>query len=551
MAAEQLSELSHGRTDVFINSGNAGGSGSRGGTVDGAQILSSADISSLFQLEIGSLSMNGIDRALVAKEGISQISITISLHLALGQLCPQRTIIRDLPVDSSSSSSSTKGKGRRMSSVSSHLRFHDEVVFDISVKDLPRAARILFRVGGLRKKPKGAPLMPLGWTAVTVFDFKACMDGSIDLKLFAGDNSVPINTTLSNANEKGASSLTALLAPDVMMNNTNGSGKASGGGGGSGSGKSGHNGNGNRAKIVHGLSSSGTLDLGDAAANVAAAEAHREELNRILLMSFNPMSTSIFSEADKEFLWDLRYSILNRAEMLPPFVMSVQWQRSERVQELYDLLDVWLPPSPVQALQLLDRRFLDPKVRAYAVHCLEELSDEELALYMLQLCQQLKFESSVDSALSRFLLRRALSNRRVIGHIFFWLLQSEVYNIDVKRRYTILLQVFIYFTHSYSFIFVCFFLFFLVSKCLHPMLHILALLQIYITNCGHHRVELGQQMFIMKRLEHVAAMVLLGESKSARLLILRQTYDLLVSLIYLFVCLFVCCCCCLFFEENN
>jgi phosphatidylinositol-4,5-bisphosphate 3-kinase len=155
------------------------------------------------------------------------------------------------------------------------------------------------------------------------------------------------------------------------------------------------------------------------------------------------------------------------------------------VQELYDLLDIWKSPSPVQALQLLDRRFMDPKVRAYAVHCLEDLADDELALYMLQLCQQLKFESHVDSALSRFLLRRALTNRRVIGHIFFWLLQSEVYNADVKRRFTILLQI-------------------------------------YISHAGHHRVELGQQMFVMKRLEHVAAQVCEGESKQERLQILRD-----------------------------
>ena len=92
------------------------------------------------------------------------------------------------------------------------------------------------------------------------------------------------------------------------------------------------------------------------------------------------------------FLWDLRYSLLNRAELLPAFVMSVRWSSSEQVQELYDLLDLWAPPTCVQALQLLDRRFMDPKVRAYAVHCLEDLPDDELALYMLQLCQQLKFE---------------------------------------------------------------------------------------------------------------------------------------------------------------
>jgi len=53
-------------------------------------------------------------------------------------------------------------------------------------------------------------------------------------------------------------------------------------------------------------------------------------------------------------------------------------------------------------LQLLDRRFMDPKVRAYAVHCLENLPDDELALFMLQLCQQLKFERYADSILSVF-----------------------------------------------------------------------------------------------------------------------------------------------------
>ena len=123
--------------------------------------------------------------------------------------------------------------------------------------------------------------------------------------------------------------------------------------------------------------------------------------------------------------------------------MSVNWGTAEHVQEVYDLLDLWQQPSPPQALQLLDRRFMDPKVRAFAVHCLEELEDSELALYMLQLCQQLKFENYADSALSRFLLRRALANQRLIGHLFFWLLQSEVHDIDVKRRFIILLQIYI------------------------------------------------------------------------------------------------------------
>ena len=52
-------------------------------------------------------------------------------------------------------------------------------------------------------------------------------------------------------------------------------------------------------------------------------------------------------------MWDLRYSILNRPEMLPPFVMSVRWSSCEQVQELYDLLDLWAAPTPVQVSIML------------------------------------------------------------------------------------------------------------------------------------------------------------------------------------------------------
>jgi len=36
------------------------------------------------------------------------------------------------------------------------------------------------------------------------------------------------------------------------------------------------------------------------------------------------------------------------------------------------------------------------------------------------------------------------------------------------------------------------------------------LLQIYIRNCGAHRIELGHQKFVMKKLEKVAEAVKLG-----------------------------------------
>ena len=46
-------------------------------------------------------------------------------------------------------------------------------------------------------------------------------------------------------------------------------------------------------------------------------------------------------------------------------------------------------------------------------------SDTNLSKYLLQLVQALKFEMYLDTALGRFLLKRALLNKR-IGHSLFW-----------------------------------------------------------------------------------------------------------------------------------
>lgn len=51
------------------------------------------------------------------------------------------------------------------------------------------------------------------------------------------------------------------------------------------------------------------------------------------------------------------------------------------------LLDSWKPVSPDTALELLDIKFPDRHVRAFAVRCLDELDDDRLQLYMMSLVQ--------------------------------------------------------------------------------------------------------------------------------------------------------------------
>jgi phosphatidylinositol-4,5-bisphosphate 3-kinase len=57
-------------------------------------------------------------------------------------------------------------------------------------------------------------------------------------------------------------------------------------------------------------------------------------------------------------------------------------------------------PNPIDALELLDAKFADAAVRQYAVECLDELSNEQLGDYLLQLVQvRAHISAAVDEAM--------------------------------------------------------------------------------------------------------------------------------------------------------
>uniref|UniRef100_A0A803WB52 phosphatidylinositol-4,5-bisphosphate 3-kinase n=1 Tax=Ficedula albicollis TaxID=59894 RepID=A0A803WB52_FICAL len=109
--------------------------------------------------------------------------------------------------------------------------------------------------------------------------------------------------------------------------------------------------------------------------------------------------------------------------------------------KLQALLQIWPKLLPREALELLDFNYPDQYVREYAVGCLRQMSDEELSQYLLQLVQVLKYEPFLDCALSRFLLERALGNRR-IGQMLFWHLRSEVHIPAVSVQFGLILEAY-------------------------------------------------------------------------------------------------------------
>jgi phosphatidylinositol-4,5-bisphosphate 3-kinase len=177
-----------------------------------------------------------------------------------------------------------------------------------------------------------------------------------------------------------------------------------------------------------------------------------------------PLSTS-----DKELLWSYREHYRSNPKGLPKFLSSVPFNDMLAVQEMHKYLKLWAPIVPIDALELLDARFADTKVREHAVTFLEQLSDDDFLHCLLQLTQVLKYEPYHDCALSRFLLHRALKNP-LIGHSFFWYLKSEMHVPEISERYGLLLEV-------------------------------------YLRGCGNHMPELQKQNQVLKHLVRTANLI--------------------------------------------
>lgn len=96
--------------------------------------------------------------------------------------------------------------------------------------------------------------------------------------------------------------------------------------------------------------------------------------------------------------------------------------------------------EPAEAIILLDAKFPDERVRSYAVERIKHLSDDDLALYMLQFSEALKYEESHSSPLADMLLERSLKNPQIVGLKFYWSLKGNLFQKPSYERFYLLLE---------------------------------------------------------------------------------------------------------------
>ncbi|XP_041651095.1 phosphatidylinositol 4-phosphate 3-kinase C2 domain-containing subunit alpha [Cheilinus undulatus] len=139
--------------------------------------------------------------------------------------------------------------------------------------------------------------------------------------------------------------------------------------------------------------------------------------------------------ADHQLLWDHRlHCRRDHPSSLPKVLASVPSWDWASIAHIHSLLHHWPPLPPVTALEMLDSKFADTAVRSVAVSWIEKSSDDELADYLPQLVQALKFDCHLKSALVMFLLSRAQGNIN-IAHYLYWLLKDAVQDPAWGQRY--------------------------------------------------------------------------------------------------------------------
>uniref|UniRef100_G1MY67 Phosphatidylinositol 4,5-bisphosphate 3-kinase catalytic subunit delta isoform n=1 Tax=Meleagris gallopavo TaxID=9103 RepID=G1MY67_MELGA len=302
--------------------------------------------------------------------------------------------------------------------------------FDINICDLPRMARLCFALYAVIEKAKKARSTkkkskkavskdcPIAWVNVMLFDYKDQLKtGECCLHMWSsfpdekGELLNPMGTVQCNPNTESAAAL-VICFPNVASH------------------------------PVYYPSFEQLLELGRNGEQPRSAPEDPEEQKLQLKEILERRSHTELYEHEKDLVWKMRYDIRDQyPQALAKLLTITKWNKHEDVAQMISLLQTW-PELPVlNALELLDFSFPDRYVGSFAINSLKKLTDHELFQYLLQLVQVLKYESYLDCELTKFLLDRALSNRK-IGHFLFWHLRSEMHVPAVALRFGLILEAY-------------------------------------------------------------------------------------------------------------
>ncbi|KGL78302.1 Phosphatidylinositol 4,5-bisphosphate 3-kinase catalytic subunit delta isoform, partial [Tinamus guttatus] len=318
--------------------------------------------------------------------------------------------------------------------------------FDINICDLPRMARLCFALYAVIEKAKKARSTkkkskkavskvtsllalqdcPIAWVNVMLFDYKDQLKtGECCLHMWSsfpdekGELLNPMGTVQCNPNTESAAAL-VICFPSIASHPV-------------------YYPSFEQVGDTDALRGDREISLSLLGAGACSATVSwKLQLKEIL----ERRSYTELYEHEKDLVWKMRYDVRDQyPQALAKLLIITKWNKHEDVAQMISLLQTW-PELPVlNALELLDFSFPDRYVGSFAINSLKKLTDGELFQYLLQLVQVLKYESYLDCELTKFLLDRALANRK-IGHFLFWHLRSEMHVPAVALRFGLILEAY-------------------------------------------------------------------------------------------------------------
>ena len=146
---------------------------------------------------------------------------------------------------------------------------------------------------------------------------------------------------------------------------------------------------------------------------------------------------------DKETLWSNRYKLSNEPEYLSKLLSCVDYSNPIHLVELEKILEIAKILNCNESMGLLGGKFLHESIRNFAVKCLKNSAFIEIQEYLYELIHGLRYEINHDNELARFLLDKAIKYPVTIGHSFYWILKSQMYEQNFQQRYGLYLEIFL------------------------------------------------------------------------------------------------------------
>ena len=146
---------------------------------------------------------------------------------------------------------------------------------------------------------------------------------------------------------------------------------------------------------------------------------------------------------DKDILWSNRYKLSAEPDFLPNLLLCVDYSNPKHLVELEKILEIAKPLPTIKCLELLNGKYIHESIRNFAVKCLRNSPIIEIQEFLYQLIHGLRYEMNHDNELAKFLLEKAVKHPVTIGHNFYWLLKSQMYEQNFQQRYGLYLEIFL------------------------------------------------------------------------------------------------------------